>query len=241
MTTVPHDQTRGDSTAFFRDLQPAPLSRNEVASLCTKAARGAGMSWGMAEEAGFAAAWLVSHGVDGPGYLSAHLEQADGMAWSELCPTPTPGKWRNADGRTLCPIILGATICDHADLPQGAAAGRRIEFGPVGMPILLVPFLAYLAQARGLAIALSWPGGMARIGAGGTELSAAAALLGCKTLDLTLDAEPAAPGRPSAAPIPNAHTAAETIAILNAFAMRTTVPASEASRAGAGSALGDND
>ena len=59
MSSEPQDQTRGDSTPFFSDTKPAPLSCNEAASLCMKAARGAGMSWGMAEEAGFAAAWLV--------------------------------------------------------------------------------------------------------------------------------------------------------------------------------------
>ena len=64
MSSEPQDQTRGDSTPFFSDTKPAPLSCNEAASLCMKAARGAGMSWGMAEEAGFAAAWLVSHGID---------------------------------------------------------------------------------------------------------------------------------------------------------------------------------
>ena len=31
------------------------LSRNETEALCQKAARGAGMPWGLAEEAGFAA------------------------------------------------------------------------------------------------------------------------------------------------------------------------------------------
>ena len=66
MTTAPHDQTRGDSTPYIEDGASASLSRNEVASLCMKAARGAGMSWGLAEEAGFAAAWLVQHGINGP-------------------------------------------------------------------------------------------------------------------------------------------------------------------------------
>ena len=63
MTIAPHDQTRGDSTPYIEDGLSASLSRNEVASLCMKAARGAGMSWGLAEEAGFAAAWLVQHGA----------------------------------------------------------------------------------------------------------------------------------------------------------------------------------
>ncbi|MEF9603350.1 DUF3726 domain-containing protein, partial [Paracoccus sp. PXZ] len=45
------------------------LSRNETEALCLKAARGAGMSWGLAEEAAFAAGWLGAHGIDGAGAL----------------------------------------------------------------------------------------------------------------------------------------------------------------------------
>ena len=44
-------------------------SLNEIDSLCQKAARGAGLDWGLAEEAGFAAAWLAARGADGAAAL----------------------------------------------------------------------------------------------------------------------------------------------------------------------------
>lgn len=50
------------------------LSLGEVEALCKKAARGAGLPWGLAEEAGFAARWLSAHGLDGAGLLLADLE-----------------------------------------------------------------------------------------------------------------------------------------------------------------------
>ena len=106
MTSAPHDQTRADSTPYIKDGLSASLSRNEVASLCMKAARGAGMSWGLAEEAGFAASWLVQHGINGPSHLYAHLNQAQGRPWSDLCPMVTPGAWEAPVGRALCPIAL---------------------------------------------------------------------------------------------------------------------------------------
>ncbi|TNF19219.1 MAG: DUF3726 domain-containing protein [Rhodobacteraceae bacterium] len=241
MTPVPHDQTRGDSTPFFRDAKPAPLSRNEVASLCMKAARGAGMSWGMAEEAGFAAAWLAAHGIDGPAHLAAHLEQAQGRAWAELCPRVTPGDWRAAGGGTLCPIVLGATLCDHAALAQGPLAGCSITLGMVDHPILLLPFLAEIARLNKVLVTVTSAQVTACIDASDTWMQTATEMLSGQAADLTLTAREGALKNPPAQTARHTKTSADTIAALNAFAMRTTVPASEQSRAGAGSTLGDND
>lgn len=241
MNTNPHDQTRGDSAPFFHGAEPAPLSCNEAASLCMKAARGAGMSWGMAEEAGFSASWLVSHGIDGPSYLRAHLERADGKAWEDLCPTITPATWRNAADHAVCPIILGTTMCDYADLPQGPAPDAVIQLGPVSMPILLVPFLAELARKNALKITLVGADGTICIEDSAAWLDVAARSLTAQQLDLTLSVKAAQPHKSSVPTTSKSCTTAATIAALNTLAMRTTVPASEASRASAGSTLSDND
>ena len=39
------------------------VSLNEIESLALKAARGAGMSWGLAEEAAVAASWLAARSL----------------------------------------------------------------------------------------------------------------------------------------------------------------------------------
>ncbi len=242
MSMDPHDQTRGDSTPFFADDQPAPLSCNEAMSLCLKAARGAGMDWGMAEEAGFAAAWLVSLGIDGPTYLRAHLERAEGKDWNDLCPVVTPTTWRSAKDQTVCPIILGATLCDYAGLPEGLQPNACIALGCVSAPILLIPFLAELALERNLTITLAWADGSICIEDDMASFGTASELLSTLQLDLKVSAKPAQqPFKTDARPTANAHTTAATIAALNNFAMRTTVPASDASRARAGSTLSDND
>ena len=241
MSIESQDQTRGDSTPFFSDTQPASLSCNEAASLCMKAARGAGMSCGMAEEACFAASWLVSHGIDGPSHLRAHLERVDGRDWADLCPTVTPDGWHNANGQPACPIILGATMCDYAALPEGPKTGTTIALGPVSAPILLVPFLAELAQSNALAFKLAWDGGAICIDIDETWRETALASVGVPQLSLTLSAKAAESHKPFAGSTPNAQTTAATIAALNTFAKRTTVPATEASRASAGSTLSDND
>lgn len=241
MSTEPHDQTRGDSAPFFQDAKAASLSRNEVASLCMKAARGAGMSWGMAEEAGFSAAWLVMHGIDGPGHLCTHLEQAQGRQWAELCPSVTAGDWRAADGRKLCPIVLGATLCDYAAVPEGPVAECSIRLGVVDHPILLLPFLANITQNNGVLITVAWAEGSVCIAQDATWLEAATGALCDSTAELTLTAKRGVAKDARSEKLPKANTSADSIATLNTFAMRTTVPASEQSRAGAGSTLGDND
>lgn len=239
MSREPLDQTRGDSTPYIDGARSVALSRNEVASLCTKAARGAGMSWGLAEEAGFAAAWLVEHGFDGPSHLHAHLEQAQGRHWTDLCPRVSRGEWQAAADRTLCPIALGATLCDHAALPEGLIVDCSIRTGPVEHPVLLVPFLAVIAQSAGTPVDVEWADGSVCIGGDPAALALAVTALAATVTPLSLTARSGVVRAATAARVPR--IAGETIAALNALAMRTTVPPSEASRAGAGAASSDND
>lgn len=168
MSLEPADQTRGDSTPFLDVTGPVTLSRNEVSALCLKAARGTGMSWGLAEEAGYAAAWLTGHGIDGLRYLLAHLTEAQRRKWAELCPTVAAGEWHAAPGRSLCPMALGATLCDYKRLPEGPANGCSIRVGPVDHPILLIPFLAEVAEQASMTLRLDWEGGEVAVGGAGT-------------------------------------------------------------------------
>lgn len=233
------DQTRGDTLPIINDAQSTSLSSNEVSALCMKAARGAGMSWGLAEEAGFAAAWLAQRGFDGPEHLHRHLVQAQGRSWQEMCPTVAFGDWQAPRGRALCPISLGATLCDYAMLPEGVSVGCMIKIGPVDHPVLLLPFLITCAETASVLLTLTWDGGSVCLGRDREALVNAFHALDRHHISLTLTAQSGtvAPAVTSTAP----HTSSDTINALNAMAMRTTVPASEASRAGAGSTTTDND
>ncbi len=236
----PNDPTRSGTTLSLK--QGARLSRNEIEQLCLKAARGAGMSWGLAEEAGFAAGWLALHGIDGPGALLAQLRTAEGRPWRDICPVIAAGTFRAAPGRCLCPIALGAALCDHASLPHTAMQGAPVQIGPVSHPVLLLPFLAELARARRAPVRLAWPQGKVVITADGQISGAVAALTETDRLDasLSLDTDPL----DADAQFPDIEppfVPAAILSALNAYALRTTVPASDASRAGAGAASGDND
>lgn len=239
MTAEPNDPTRSGSPVPAGGT--ARLSQSEIESLCLKAARGAGMSWGIAEEAGFAAAWLAARGIDGPGILLAQLQSGLGRAWADICPVVQDGAWRAADGATLCPVALGAALCDFAALPQGAMAQAPLRVGPVGHAALLLPFLATLAAAQGASVALVWPGGAAVVGPDGATSGDLAALAGGEVIlaELSLGRAASPPSEGNAvAPL---EIAATTLSGLNTLALRTTVPASEASRAGAGASSSDND
>lgn len=234
----PNDPTRSGSP--LPHGKDARLSQNEIEQLCLKAARGAGMSWGMAEEAGFSAAWLSTRGLDGPGALLAQLQDAGGRPWHELCPVISPGHFRATDGGCLCPIALGAALCDHARLPQAATITAPLRVGPVNHPVLLLPFLSAFAMAQKKSVRLEWRWGVVVLGADG-HVSGDARLLARET---SIEAELTCVNNTNG---PNLQMgelpilSSATLSALNELALRTTVAASEASRAGAGTIAGDND
>lgn len=236
---------------------PLTLSRNEVESLGLKAARGAGFSWGLAEEAGLGLGWLWAEGIDATAVLLALLT-ARGAGQGR--PVPGPGRWRAAkEGAPLCPIALGAALLDRAGLADGPLS-LALDLGPVAAPVLLVPFLFRAGQAKGAGLLLEWPGGGLLIGPAGLERGSLADL---GTAPLVLRTRPA-PGSAEAPqaqsdplpppPLPPPHLpaphlpppplpsiAADILKGLEALALRTTVPPSETSRSGAGSATPDHD
>jgi hypothetical protein len=111
---------------------------SEIQALATKATRGAGFSWGEAEEAGWAVMWLSREGLPGADLLLAAIESP------ELCaPTPQPFCWRTP-GR-LCPLRAGMALMDFAELPSGLA-NTPLHLEEVAVPGLLLPFVAQAAH-----------------------------------------------------------------------------------------------
>ncbi|WP_415182762.1 DUF3726 domain-containing protein [Phaeovulum sp.] len=231
-------------SATVYPANPAPLtqlSRNEIETLCLKAARGAGMPWGVAEEAGFAAGWLAANGIDGATALLTHL-----VAFTDgRFPVPSleirDRFWHSTQGAALCPIALGSALDDHAALESGPAHAP-ITTAAVSQPVLIVPFLARAAQVTGSDLALMWDGGAAVISADGAlDNQTMRKLSGVASADLTLEPRHESKLLASSAPPAIPALSASTLRGLNALALRTTVPASDASRRGAGATTSDND
>lgn len=214
-------------------MEQAPqikLSLNEIEQLCLKAARGAGFGWGLAEEAGAAAAWLVQHGMDGPDLLLRRLLMG---------PLAGPMLPWSSQHRLQCPISLGAALCDHVDLAQTNLQDGAIELGCVAIPELLFPFLGRIAQRKKHAIAFNDIGYKVVLSDEGHIAFAAAQ----RHLDARSSARisKAVAAGPTGTVTGICATSALTINALGIFAMRTTVPASEVSRAGAGASDRDID
>ncbi len=65
-------------------------SLGETAALALKAARGAGMSWGLAEETAASVVWLHSRGLPGISALCSYLGQYLGQHLGRISDRPPP-------------------------------------------------------------------------------------------------------------------------------------------------------
>jgi hypothetical protein len=140
----------------------------------------------------------------------------------------------------MCPITLGAALCDFADLPETALSRGPLRLGPVGRPVLLLPFLCGVCAVQGIAIRIDWPGGTVTVDKAGTLSGDAAALRRERAAVLSVSDWRASSADRAIAPRRPA-VGLDTLRGLDDLAMRTTVPPSEASRAGAGATTSDND
>ena len=144
-------------------------SLGEAFSLLQKAARGAGMSWGMADECGRAAKWLLRNGLPLLP-LAEILEARESLCAPDPDSFPPRGtesfSLRGTDsfslrgmesGKPLCPVSAGAFLCDEA-----AALPDAVRLRETAWPILLLPFLADAARRResirgnGFALLAEW-------------------------------------------------------------------------------------
>lgn len=218
------------------------LSRNETESLCMKAARGAGFSWGMAEEAGFATGWLCAQGIDGATPLLALLTRKPAQSAQTGAPRVTDGRWHSIDHAPLCPIQLGAALTDRA-ATLGGPFSQHTRLDPVKTPLLLLPFLVRVAQICQKSLAIDWKDGRLNIRQDGlfdgldTPVWVDQKTLAMKITMSSAEDVKSVAARPANLP----SILVSTVNGLGALALRTTVPATNASRSGAGSTTTDND
>jgi hypothetical protein len=212
------------------------MSRNEIESLALKAARGAGLSWGLAEEAAAAAGWLAGYGLPWAEALADVLDRTGSTSPPRVDGgTVVPSR----SGTALCPILTGAFLSD-----LGPAA-VPMEIGELLTPAWIVPFAARVA-APDRPVCIAWAGGQLLVGGpdaavrGRMPAPSAAGVRHRVTIA-------AAPGEArSQPPLPRraAPYAMPEVALqrLLALEQRCYVPASMRSRlAGAGAGLLDND
>ena len=206
----------------------------EVQSTVLKAARGSYLSWGVAEEAGRAAAWLETRGLPAATAVAGLVEENDAIPMARLAPIDPFSQTIKGEGR-LCPFLAGTAISDVD--PKGT-----IDLLSVAHPLLLVSFAAQIGEGQGTDLSVVWPGVEIVCGTNGlTVRGMRADLLKSYASKVSIG-----PSTQKAEPVKNRLLRAEVDnhvwATLEGYAHRTYVPASEASRlAGAGAGLTDND
>lgn len=240
----PLPQTAGQTPSKSRPLPvqaeaPTGFSLSEVEAEIRKAARGAGFSWGLAEEAGWAGRRLARAA---PNLLEALAEELDAVeAGRSSARMEWDGKALRLprNGPPLSPLVLGPSLSDWAPL----LAAAPLEFaGPCGNPALLAPWLCEAAHRLDRQLLLWGKTGAVEISPDGAE--AAMRLAGFDARDgfqVRLSGKllhwetPLPPARPIRLPD----------ALWRRFgrlAARTYVEASDLSRRqGAGAGLSDND
>ena len=204
-------------------------SLNEIDAMVLKAARGVGLSWGLAQEAGRAARWLTVAGIDGAALAADVLAAHDGNA--QAMPGEGSAGW-HADGGPCCPLLLGAALSDRLpEVRDGFAAELRHT-------LFLAPFLApfQAMQGQGQASGVRITGAATALTVFGRCCQGYGAPRDMVTIAVCDGAPPAHVPRHSATVDP------KVWALLDRFAGRTYAPATEASRlAGAGAGTTDND
>lgn len=213
------------------------VSLNEIETEVRKAARGSGLAWGVAEEAGKAARWLAARNVDilpvVAGVLEAHFS---GHLATDIC--ISGAQWRGSD-KPLSPFVVGPAIVDHAYL---LADGERIEIGAIACPILLVPFAAAAARRLGRAIDIVQKSSGSLVTTLGADPATLAALLPIELGEQSVrSCEPVAIAA-AAVSSTGAEASPDAWSRLARLALRTYVPPSSVSRErGAGAGAIDND
>lgn len=205
------------------------LSLGEAEALARKAARGAGRSWGMAEEFGRAIRWLAGAGCPAMALGADLLDRTDGLARG---PVPgADGALAHPGGDPLCPVALGAAL---SDLGPMVAPGR---IGPIWAPLFVLPHLAHLAARGGQDWQLTWPGTTLWVTPKGVVLSASGAAAGDADAAWVAWAAGCAPKATPLAPRDRAICPLGAFDRLNQLAARLYAPETEARRrSGAGEA-----
>jgi hypothetical protein len=208
-------------------------SLNEIEALAKKAARGAGFTWGQAEEVGKATRWLEARGLPGAATLADYLAWWDAEGSADMQPDLSSDP-AGAPAGAICPVLAGIMLSD------GLWQGDKLVLANVRAPLLLLPFLAATAAARGSAIGVDL-GATTLCVAPDESLCAAALPQPVETATVALALGAAAAGDVVPAGL-RSDCPEDAAATLTVFATRTYAPATEESRiAGAGAGLTDND
>ena len=189
-------------------------SLNELQALAFKAARGSGVPWGIAEEAGMATRYLCEHGLDG----AESLRQALGQ----------PPKTN--------PLYVGTALSDGAWAQQNWQSSQAMH-----APALLIPFAALSLADTDIWLNIAWEGVSLYLSKSDLIYSKIDQIHAAGPIEVRIDTGAAGLGE-TFQKSSRAQISEECYRALEQLAEKTYAPATEASRlSGAGAGLNDND
>ena len=138
----------------------------------------------------------------------------------------------------MCPIITGAAIADRA---RKLLEGETIQLGGVAYPILLAATIGQASRCHDMIITTSWAGVKLSCYGNGIRIEGNRDDLMLANVD-AVSCMQTFGSTPEQLPSTMAYAIDTDIwKVVDQLAFRTYAPATEASRAGAGAGLSDND
>lgn len=210
------------------------VSLGEIDSTALLAARGAGYSWGLAEEAGKSTRWLAARRMPWLPSLLAMLAVSPGetefvIAGETIRPKRAPN---------MSPLSVGAYIAD-------ARQPLPVTLHNVRHPIWLLPFAAVLASEMRSPVAIGWLDAKAGLTERAVyQLGNPASLRAEAASQVRIEPLPTEPSEPPSFVRQSGGSQVDPDAwrALEELAGRTYVPATDASRLrGAGAGILDTD
>lgn len=232
------------------------FSNSEVGALIQRACRGAGLPWGLADDAARSARWLHHARQPVLDWFNSYL--GEGLATAPL----TFRFWADTTDTVnaiLCPLRCGALLLDQRDIADGWLRTGLTGSATLTLPTLAAPALLLPALGRAIAatgeprqLTVDWPGHRVFVTPtrlhwliSSDPLSAAAPTISLSAIDAS-HLLPTASGDSAAKTVTGLDPADDDRTVdtdmpnlsavhgLERLAHATTVPASDQSRAGAG-------
>jgi len=217
------------------------LTLVEAESYLRKAARACGLDWGIAEEAGKAARWLAAFDLPGPETMLAHLQQLPAGGYRQFIPDCSREPWQ-ASGGLLCPVITGAALADRS---TQMLDGHCYRLAATAYPLLLAATVGQAARCHRTVFTTAWAGVRVSCFENGLSIEGNRDDLLLQRVDSITcrqDCQQDELAEPQQLPSTLSYAIDyDLFKAIDQLAFQTYAPATDASRAGAGAGLTDND
>ncbi|SFT02168.1 Protein of unknown function [Sulfitobacter marinus] len=198
----------------------------EINALCLRAARGAGLGWGMAEDCAHAATWLAARDFDWADTVLYQLETSGGRQF-----TPKVRRWDTVT--PACALHVGVAFSDFATLPEGPGSDG-VCVGQVSGPLMIVPFAARASAVLGTALEITLDGAPWLHLSGDNLRIQGIGLMETRIAEVSVTPAPLDPTPPTQAALQSATISRHHLSRLDELALKMTVPSSATSAKGAG-------